>query len=265
VAVASPSGNTTAVVFDQLLISDRKSMNDKVMQAWKRERAGETEIEQCCFVTLPQSADAIARMEMFGGEFCGNAARSVAWVVTGGKNYSGLIEVSGVNRALEFAVNDGEVSVEMPLPESGQLVSQVQEGSLVMLDGIAQLVVTSQEQRERQTPRELLMRLLADNIYDLADQPAVGISYYDQTSGKAEFCVWVNEVDTVFDETACGSGTSAIGIALASTRESSVTLPVIQPSGESITTTSLYELGAVTKSQIAGTVNILYDGELSLA
>jgi len=265
VAVAYPSGNTTAVVFDQLLDSGRKNMNDKVMRAWEQERPGEAEIEQCCFVTLPRNAGAIARVEMFGGEFCGNATRSVAWLVTGGKDYTGLIEVSGVDRLLEFAVKDGEVSVEMPLPESDRLVTQVPEGSMVQLDGIAQLVVTAEELRKNQTPRDLLTRLLANDTYGLAVQPAVGVSYYDQATGKAEFCVWVKEVDTIFDETACGSGTSAIGIALAANRKTSVELPVAQPSGESITTTAVYESGEITKSQITGTVTVLYDGVLSLS
>lgn len=265
VAIAYPSGNTTAVVFDQLLDSDRKSLNDKLMQAWKRERRGEPEVEQCCFVTLPQNATAIARVEMFGGEFCGNATRSVAWLVVGGKDYVGLIEVSGVDRPLEFVVKAGEVSVEMPLPESGQLVTPAQEGSLVRLDGIAQLVVTEEGQRERQTPRELLTRLLANNTYGLANQPAVGVSYYDQTSGKAEFCVWVNAVDTIFDEMACGSGTSAIGITLALISKGSAELPVIQPSGELITTTATYEVGKISRSQITGKVNVLYDGAMSLS
>jgi diaminopimelate epimerase len=265
VAIVYPSGNTTAVVFDQLLDTDRKILNDQVMQAWKRGYPDESKIEQCCFVTLPCSSDAAARVEMFGGEFCGNAARSAAWLITGGKEYTGKLEVSGVDRSLEFTVKNGEVSVEMPLPVSGQFVTQVREGSLVWLDGIMQLVVTQENQRKCQTPRMLLTRLLSENAYNLADQPAVGVSYYDQKSGKAEFCVWVNEVDTVFDETACGSGTSAIGVALATMRGESVALPVIQPSGESIATAAVFEEGTVTKSKIAGAVNVLYDGEFSLS
>jgi histidine racemase len=264
VVVAYPSGNTTAVVFDQLLSSDRERLNADVMQAWGRKRPGDQEIEQCCFVTLPKSSEAIARVEMFGREFCGNATRSVVWLLTDGKDYEGLIEVSGAPRPLEFAVKDSEVSVEMPLPESGRLVTEVDEGSLVQLDGIAQLVVTEGDLRERLSPREMLTRLLAENAYGLAAQPAVGVSYYDQISGKAEFSVWVNNVKTIFDETACGSGTSAIGIALASESKRSVELPVVQPSGESIKTTALYESGSVKKSRIAGNVAVLYDGSLSL-
>jgi diaminopimelate epimerase len=98
----------------------------------------------------------------------------------------------------------------------------------------------------------------------LADKPAAAVSYYDPISGKAAFCVWVNEVDTIFDETACGSGTSAIGIAVAVMRGASVELPVVQPSGETITTKAIYSAGTITKSFITGKVKVLYDGELKL-
>jgi hypothetical protein len=48
-------------------------------------------------------------------------------------------------------------------------------------------------------------------------------------------------------------------------RGESVALPVIQPSGESIATAAVFEEGTVTKSKIAGAVNVLYDGEFSLS
>jgi diaminopimelate epimerase len=152
----------------------------------------------------------------------------------------------------------------MPLPSSDELTTDVAEGTLVQLDGIAQLVVTDRSKQETEEPRQLLMRLLQANEYSLADQPAVGVSYYNQLSGKAAFCVWVKAVDTIFDETACGSGTSAIGIAAATSSQSSAELPVVQPSGEVITTKVQYKAGRVTRSTIAGTVDILYDGEMRL-
>lgn len=263
IAVAYPSGNTTAVVFDQLLDSDRKLLNNRIMATWKDQRPDQSEVEQCCFVTLPRNPRALVRVEMFGGEFCGNATRSVVWLLTKGQNYSGLIEVSGVDRPLAFGVQDGEVTVEMPLPESGKFTQTVEEGSLVQLDGIAQLVVT--EPSGSQTPRQLLTELLRTNKYGVADQPAVGVSYYDELSGKAEFCVWVRDVDTVFDETACGSGTCAIGVATAERMKQSVRLNVVQPSGESISSEATYENDKVSKSTIAGTAAVLFDGEFKLS
>lgn len=266
-AIVYPSGNTTAVVFDQVLSVDREKLNTQVMEAWKQQAVGEPEIEQCCFITVPKDERAVARVEMFGGEFCGNATRSVIQLVTDGKDYQGMIEVSGVDRPLNFNVKDGSVAVEMPLPQNGELATKVAEGILVQLDGIAQLVVTDVEQQGKRSPRELLKDLLQENKYGLAGQPAVGITYYDPVSAKAEFGVWVKEINTIFDETACGSGTCAIGIASALKIKQNQRLEVIQPSGESITTEAMFdsETGKVTASNISGKVAVLYDGKLALS
>jgi len=150
----------------------------------------------------------------------------------------------------------------MPIPGDG-FVNPVEEGTLVDLDGISQLVVT---EPRGATARDLLTGLLAQNKYNLADRPAVGVSLYDQPTGRADFCVWVRDVDTVFDETACGSGTSAIGIAAATATRESVRLAVVQPSGEEIVTEAEYSksLGVVVRSFIAGAVRVLYDGPLRL-
>jgi diaminopimelate epimerase len=261
-AVAWPAGNTTAIVYgDELLSVDRKRLNEIVMDWWKDTCPGQPAIEQCCFLTPAANSEAIARVEMFGGEFCGNAARSAAWLVTGGQDYSGVIEVSGADRLLRVGIKNGEVTAEMPLP-ANEAPSVVEEGTLVQLEGIAQLVVTDDDLRGVMTSRQLLESLIAANKYDLASQSAVGVSYYDSKTCRAAFCVWVRKVGTVFDETACGSGSCAIGVAAAMTAKGAVRLPVIQPSGEIIYTNADYdsERSRAGRSAISGEVRILYDG-----
>jgi len=266
VAVAYPSGNTTAVVFDQRLLDDRKPLNVLLASAISRQLPEAPEVEQCCFVTLPQGSSAIARMEMFGGEFCANAARSVVWLVTGGNDYAGSLEVSGISKPLRFEVVAGSVQLEMPLSKQATIAEPVNEGVLVRLEGISHIVVTDQAMRCQRTPRMLLLELLANAAYDLPNQPAVGVTYYHPQSFTADFCVWVRGVDTIFDETACGSGTSAIGIALASTAQQSIQTDVIQPSGETILTSADYDPNTgVTASSIAGTVKVLFDGGVTLS
>lgn len=261
-AVAYPSGNTTAIVCDQLLSADRRLLNESIMRSWKAASPGLPEIEQCCFLTPPASnPDAVARVEMFGGEFCGNATRSAAWLVTGGNDCSGLIEVSGADKPLRFWIENGEVTAEMPLPANEDLPSTVEEGTLVQLEGIAQLVVTDPDLREAKTSRQVLESLIAANKYDLASQSCVGVSYYDSKTCRAVFCVWINKVGTVFDETACGSGSCAIGVAAAMAARGPVRIPVIQPSGETIfTRADCDSRSRIVSSTISGGVRILYDG-----
>jgi diaminopimelate epimerase/ribosomal protein S18 acetylase RimI-like enzyme len=266
--IAYPSGNTTAIVLDQMLDSNRQELNDQIMKNWTEKQPDSPEIEQCCFVTLPIDKSADARVEMFGGEFCGNATRSVIQLITDGKNHAGKIEVSGVDRPLDYSMRDGVVDLEMPLPitEGVELTKKVSEGTLVQLDGIAHVVVTDDGTRGAATPRELLTKLLAQNSYDLSDQPAVGVTYYDEATNEADFAVWVKEVDTIFDETACGSGTCSIGIALADNKSETTQIDVIQPSGEKITTMAIVDgdSNKITESRISGEVSILFDGRYEL-
>lgn len=264
VAVICAAGNITAVVFDQRPLDDRKFLNALLPSAISKQYPDLPEVEQCCFIAPPQSADAVVRMEMFD-EFCGNAARSVAWLVTGGADHVGLIEASGDARALRFEVANGNVQLEIPLPQRGGRTKKFDGGFFVRLDGISHIVVTDEVARRRRGPRDLLQSLLMGTEYDLSGAPAVGVTYYDLSTRAAEFCVWVREAETVFDESACGSGTSAIGIALATAMRSSVRVDVIQPSGETISTSANYDPSVgVTASQISGTVKMLFDGEVML-
>lgn len=259
-AVCSPSGNITALIFDRVRSVDRRRLNEGIMQSWKA-ATDLPEIEQCAFLMPPAGNKAIARVEMFGREFCANAARSAAWLLTGGRDGSGVIDVSGAGRLLGFRVAQGEVTAEMPLPDDDP-PSLVEEGILVRLNGIAHLVVTDPGRREAMTARQVLEPLIATDKYGLAGQPAVGVSYYDSGTSRAAFCVWVNRVGTFFDETACGSGSCAIGVAAAAAARGAVRLPVVQPSGEIITTFVGYDSTSrrPVSPAISGGVEILYDG-----
>jgi diaminopimelate epimerase len=259
-AVCSPSGNTTAVIFGQVRSADRRVLNEAIMRSWAA-NPDQAEIEQCCFLIRPAGNGAIARVEMFGGEFCGNAARSAAWLVTGGRDCSGLIDVSGAGRLLGFRVARGQVTAEMPLPDEDP-PSMVEEGILVRLNGIAHVVVTDPGRREAMTSRQLLESLIATDKYGLAGQPAAGVSYYDSGTSRAAFSVWVNRVGTFFDETACGSGSCAIGVAAAAAARGAIRLPVRQPSGEIIETFAGYDPARrrPVSPAITGGVKVLYDG-----
>lgn len=90
--------------------------------------------------------------------------------------------------------------------------------------------------------------------------------FFNTTSRKAIFYVWVVEVNDGFDESACGSGTCSIGIASAYQNHTTTTLDVIQPTDEIITSTASYDANtnSIQSSSISGKVKILYDGPLKL-
>jgi len=83
VAVMYPSGNTTAIVVGKPEDTDLKDLNARIMESWRADGSA-LDIEQCCYLTQPNDPQAVARMQMFGGEFCGNATRSAVAFITRG-------------------------------------------------------------------------------------------------------------------------------------------------------------------------------------
>jgi diaminopimelate epimerase len=252
--VAYPSGNTTAVVLDDVSDLDKMKLNATILDTWSARYPDEPEIEQCCFVTDATDPNSIGKVEMFGGEFCGNATRSVVWLLTKGKDGKGLIEASGCDKPLAYTVNGGVVTLEMPHAST----SMSEQGTKVQFDGITQLVIPFE-------PTRTSLKKLIKADSSLRKCSAVGLTNYNTESKRAVFSVWVREVDTIFDETACGSGTAAIGIALAAQTKTNQKLDVVQPSGEPITVaTKVNDKGTPVITKISGKVRVLFSGEMKL-
>ena len=70
VAVLDPAGNVTAIVCSDVPAAERARVAAQIL------RLPELGIEQVAFLTAPRSGGEI-RLEMMGGEFCGNALRCV--------------------------------------------------------------------------------------------------------------------------------------------------------------------------------------------
>ena len=68
VAVLDPAGNVTAIVLSDVLAAERARIAAQLL------RLPELRIEQAAFLTAPRCGGEI-RLEMMGGEFCGNALR----------------------------------------------------------------------------------------------------------------------------------------------------------------------------------------------
>jgi diaminopimelate epimerase len=70
--------------------------------------------------------------------------------------------------------------------------------------------------------------------------------------------VWVRDIQTLFYETACASGTAAVAIAEALKQKRSLNrLSVLQPSGIPLLTTVRLSKGKVLFAEIGGPVKIL--------
>lgn len=255
IVVAYPSGNTTAVIFDDLGQQDREKLNASILETWQAKFPDKSPIEQCCF--LSQSADpkVLGRVEMFGDEFCGNATRSAVWLLADGKDSSGLIEASGCDELLEYTIVDGIVSLKMP----EFITTETEKGLAVTFKGITQLVISTG------STHDVLKQILESGYLSLNDRPALGVSSYNERTKQALFSVWVNNVNTIFDETACGSGTAAIGIAQATNAKRSQNLQIIQPSNEPINVkVETDNDGKARSAEISGPISTLYSGMMEL-
>ena len=187
--------------------------------------------EQVAFITGPDS------MEMCGLEFCGNASRSFGLMLAE-ENYKSSdaselelptggsilvpVKVSGADSLLEVAADPatGWAEVSMPLHRSltqYELVLDEEDslsesdassisGTLVDLRGIMHLVLEDAE------PDDEMFEVLRKDICDKYDPPAMGVMFMKE--GRMYPVVYVRDVDTVYHEGSCASGTTAAAIAM---------------------------------------------------
>jgi len=106
--ILNPGGNVTALINGiPAGRQRRRQINDAVMKSFPR-------VEQVGFFD-----SAAARLEMAGGEFCGNATRCTAYLMLEGKPGKIKIRVSGVNQPLAARIDrGGNTWAQMPLPQT---------------------------------------------------------------------------------------------------------------------------------------------------
>ena len=158
-------------------------------------------------------------MEMAGLEFCGNASRAFAlWSakklgLQGQHNV--FVSVSGIEKPLEVFVDTQSnfTRAFMPLPEKIELIS---EGTImacpqmlkVDLGGIMHFVVLDLPYSDS------IFHLIKDFGMSHFQPPALGVMFVDSGTFNMVPIVYVKEVDTIYHEGSCGSGTLAALIAL---------------------------------------------------
>ena len=264
-----PSGNMTALV--EKLERDaykRRLIQDHIMAR----RPG---IEQVGFIGGgPRNPELI----MAGGEFCGNAARSAAWLLLDGMPGEISIRVSGAKEPINTGVTaELEAWAEIPVSGGEDAVRIICDGIyLVKLEGISHLIlsygISAQFLRELRGgvfPDNLLAKTqnalsddfqtympLSDAFLEMKSSNAFGIIYTECVGGvlKVHPCVFVKSSGTAFYETACGSGSAAVAIAECARLGRDVAIPLLQPSGMYIGATVRASGGRVAQATISGPI-----------
>ena len=257
--LADPSGNTTVFVLSPVPAAQYGPVAREVM--------ARLEAEQVAFVHH-------GRMDMMGGEFCGNASRSFAlWQAL--HEADGLqlrplagqlkhqVQVSGAPEALTVALaGDGSdayhARIHMPLPLRVVALEEPFLGpcTLVEYHGISHLVMEERVPHEEdpQTALELLDSLDAQCC-------CFGLLYVED--GVMRPRVIVRDAGTDVWESSCASGTCAVAAALALRQGADVTLELEQPGG-SLTAFAAVEQGVLTDLQLDGPVTFPKSGILTL-
>ena len=261
-----PSGNTTILVLDPVPRESHAALAQTLM------RATDLCAEQVGFLETGENG-AAARLQMMGGEFCGNASRCLAaYLAAGTANPTGrandaagssvvAIEVSGHRGFLEAAVTTlgphrWDVSIDMPLPQAVLSGHDARLGdySMVPFEGILHLVLWDREAEES------LVRFGLDFLA-ASGLPAdtCGILFYDSRVSFLTPVVAVGAVRSLVYEQSCGSGTVAVGAALSERTGRPVEgLRVVQPGG--VLTVSVDRTDRITAARLSGPIRLAAEG-----
>ncbi len=253
-----PGGNDTALILGEPPL-DRKSINDEIMKQYPNQ------IEQVGFVYVDESGT--VNLQMAGGEFCGNATRSAAYMALEGKPGIIPIKVSGVKDLLVAGVTEnGEAFAQMPVYPDIDKIKFVQDDYIVEMEGITHRVTFKNPKTSSpEDLKKLSLQILKENGLDKG--LASGVIWVSEENGQFRIdpVVYVRNIDTCFYETACGSGTTALGQVLALKSGSSIKeISILQPSGEVIKVSIELGLGGFSSARIQGQVKQLTEGTLVL-
>jgi diaminopimelate epimerase len=242
-----PGGNDTALVLGiEEDAAKRKLINDEIM-------AKHPNVEQVGFISTDANSPTLI---MAGGEFCGNAARSAAWHYLEGRPGEILLRVSGARQPIKAGVSGAhEAWAQMPIDSDLSHIVEVERGVFrVALEGITHFVVNAPRSFNPEDLRDFANEILTK--HDASDELAVGVIFTEQLASglKIHPFVRVKRIGELFYETACGSGTIAVGAVMCATSGKNVNISLIQPSREAINAVVECDGERITRAVISGTI-----------
>lgn len=268
----SPCGNITILIKNTPL-----SSQERAMVATEIISPMHLGAEQAGYV---DTTGAIPRLDMMGGEFCLNATRSLAvFLLTEGLLtptdtgwHTGRASVSGMTVPVDIkarALSGGnlfEASVLLDLPSPPAIDTLAPGINLVRVPGIAHLVFDACRHPLPTVGEKAIPAYL--QRYGLEQEEAAGCIWLhcppspEQLPAITPF-VWVRATDTIYAETACGSGTLAAALVRFQSQSTPASLTLLQPGGETLTVTpvlSRHERGCA--AEVSGPVRLLAEGNV---
>jgi diaminopimelate epimerase len=227
--------------------------------------------EQMGFVVSPEKKGDPWRLEMMGGEFCGNAARSFGLYVARRMGLTGktavTIEISGSSAPLtvqvDVEVGLAEVAIPTPVAEA-VLPFNGADLPVYHFEGITHVIAPEITPSADTFYR--IKALLEDVGQSDAGCPtgagrqedALGVLFWDPGAKLMIPAVYVRVSDTLVFESSCGSGSAALGVWLSrDIRDGENRIPLQQPGGV-IEVVVMKRGGEVAGLSIGGPVKLYY-------
>lgn len=210
VSIMNPAGNITALVQTPIAEEDRSRVVEQLMGC------PDNEIEQVGFICEPKGSGVI-RVEMMGGEFCGNAVRcaGLLWALENKKSGRLIVpvEISSCEDCVAVAVRPSkmEATASMPLPlRHYPAVIDEYKGYICDFGGIVHIVLPGEF-----PDQDIIDDLLQYGVVNFKTE-AVGIIFLSPDSSNLCPVVYVPKVSSLIFEQSCASGTAAACIYQAS-------------------------------------------------
>jgi len=246
----SPTQNMTVIVTSPVARDDQRAVAEKLM-AYDGLYA-----EQVGFIEEPSVPGAQLRLQMMGGEFCGNAAMCAAVIAAcKSQDENVSIEISGADgivhvRTERDSDTEWRCCVRMPLPTD---ICEKDGLYFVRMPGITHAVMFTDDYSGLDGER-----ILRD-IAKTEDADALGLIMYSRDSSVIKPLVYVRGTDTMVWERGCGSGTAAIGAVEAYISCEKIRREISQPGGV-IAVEAQWQHGKVCELSIEGKVKIVAEG-----
>lgn len=203
--IYNPGGNKTGLVLDNNYSkSEYLEINNYILENYP-------DIEQVGFISKENN-----RLNMAGGEFCVNASRSAIYNFLDGKDGEIYISVSGNDELIYGGIFNGKVFVKMPFKNVFRKIQlTLQQNNLnaymVILDGIEHIVIDYSSSEKYINYSADKLKKISKEIMQQADSnsQALGVIFLERINNSTKIypVVWVKSIDTLYFETACGSGT----------------------------------------------------------
>ena len=253
----NPAGNLTVVVISAVPLVQRQ----QVAKALLSDTA--LAAEQVGFLAAPKFSGQI-RLEMMGGEFCGNALRSIGYYYAathGLAKTQVLAEISGASGAFGVTVDVSKhiATTQMPLPTAIEQVAFSHcNATAVAFSGIIHYIVA--ESTDAAVIDEA-------DMFTMAHYPhmgAFGVMFVDTSAPSIRPAVYVRDTETLYYETSCASGSAATAVALSVGMPDGMHHFSIRQPGSVLTGTVQKENACIVQLTISGDVHIEKSGSLSV-